>query len=69
MDVQCLFQNSRQIEHGFTFIFHELHNITLCFHILVIHTVIPSDFTPSPHPHMMQTPQPTTPLPSYTTAV
>ena len=22
-------------------------------------------FTPSPHPHMMQTPQPTTPVPSY----
>jgi len=45
MDVQCLFQNSRQIEHGFTFIFHELHNITLCFHILVIHTVIPYTHT------------------------
>ena len=26
-------------------------------------------FTPSPHPHMMQTPQPTTPVPSYTTPV
>ena len=26
-------------------------------------------FTPSPHPHMMQTPQPTTYVPSYTTPV